>query len=120
MAAVVDLTIAGIDIPNAEHASDLTVNIESDGGYTYRVRGNGSVIMLTGPRFGKRKLSINAKGWYPPALDSVDWTQGITISYKDLALDDASSTIIVRTPGPRYSYDIRRCATTWTLEGREV
>lgn len=117
---IADLTIGGVDVPNADHAVGLSVSIELDGGITYRVRGDGSVAKLQGPRAGKRKISISASGLYPPDLATVDWAAPVVITYKDLALDDASSSITVLSDGPRTDQDLRRVATGWTLEGREV
>ena len=120
MADIIDLTIGGVDIPNADSAHTLSISKGDDGGWTMRVRGDGSLSMLTGPRFGKRRFTISARGPIPPDLSAINWKQPVVISYKDLALDDASSSITVRTPGPADDQNIRDARAGWTLTCREV
>ena len=117
---VSDLMIGSVQIPNDESAHALSVRVEVDTTASYRVRGNGALEKLTGPRYGKRRITITATGPYPPALAAVDWRAAVSITFTDLALDDGATTLSVLSDGPSADMDIRQVVTGWSLTGREV
>lgn len=60
----------------------IQVRITPIGGSTVHRLSNGQAIKQTAWR--KRRITLSATGWMPPALDGIDWSLPITVSGQTL------------------------------------
>lgn len=69
---------------------------------------------------GRKTLRIDATGFYPPALDSINWTLPVTIVYEDLGTDGSTGSLSVLSTGIQRTDDLAAVSCTWSIDGAEA
>jgi hypothetical protein len=70
---------------------------------------------------GRRKVRIQATGFYPPDLSAVTWTGAVTLSWRDLADADAAwSSLAILSAGLQQAQDLDGVTCQWSIEGWEA
>lgn len=66
----------------------------------------------------KRRITITASGWQPPQLETLDYSQPITLTLHDWA--NGTQTFTVFTDGPTQTDNLRQSTCSWSLVADEV
>jgi hypothetical protein len=105
------LVIGGVTLEDVA-LLDVQYTREPIGGSEVLRMSDGNAIKQT--HWQKARVTIQASGWAPPALDAIDWSQPVLISgggYPD---------VTVFSDGPRQSVDANAASHSWQLTGEEV
>ena len=101
------LRINGTALPDAAQL-DLQLQISPLGGSTVHRLSDGRAVKQT--VWQKRRITLSATGWIPPALDAIDWRSPVTIAGQTL-----TNPITGFSDGPTESRSPQTAEWGWQL-----
>ncbi len=99
----------------------LSENFDDLGGSVIHRMLDGTAVKQTHWTSNKKRITLTCSGWWPPELETLDWSQSMTLTIKSpTATGGEESYTVFCVEPPSETWTINEAKEDWTLVTEEV